>query len=1036
MSGGEVDVRARRKSTWHDAGTAGNIPDGHPRPQATRIAWRVIPPTLDRPTVMTAVRLAVRATATLALLVPALGAAQAPAGRPITQDVYDGWRSIQGETLSRDGRWVAYSLVPQVGDGELVVRATRGSREYRASRGFIGRPQLEPNADSSVTYPAARFSPDDRFVVFIAQPPRAEVEQARREKRKPAARPKASLGILSVESGRVVTIPRVKSFRLPKERGRHLAYLLEADSASTDSAATPAPGAAAAAPGGTPRPIGDSASAKDRKREYGTTLVVRDLGTGTELRASDVTSYVLEDSGRVLVYAVSSRDESRNGVYAITLDDGRTRTVLAGPGKYDQLAFDRAGRQLAFVSDRGSPDRDHPRFALFHAAAPFDSARRIVGSEAAGAEMRISDRSRVSFTRDGSGVLFGLARVAPDSIPADSLADKAVLDLWSWRDTRLQPQQRVEAKRDRERADLAIWRDGRVVRLETDTLRDATVAPDGSVALLESELPYAHSAMWGEGGADLWLVDTRSGERRLVAERVEFGGRLSPDARWVIWFDDERWLAHEVATGRSADLTGALHGVRFDQETWDTPSTPAPWGVAGWTPGDSLVLLYDRHDVWALDPSGRRAPRNVTDSAGRRASVVLRLVELDPEARFVDPSQPLLLEAFDERTKASGFWRDRLGVDREPERIVMADRRFGEPMKARSADVFLVTQSTYRQFPDLWTGTRLDALARISDANPQQREYRWGSVEMVKWLGVDGDTIPGLLYKPDGFDPSRRYPMVVYFYEQLSDNLHRYHPPAGRNVVNPTVYNSLGYLVFFPDIHYTTGQPGPSAVKSIVPGVQSLIARGFVDPAAIGIAGQSWGGYQTAYIITQTKLFAAAVPNATVANMTSAYGGIRWASGRSRSFQYEHTQSRIGGSLWEYPERYIENSPLFFADRVETPVLMMHNDADGAVPWYQGIELYIALKRLGKEVYLVNYNDEGHNPTKRANQLDIDRRMQQFFAHHLRGAPAPAWMEHGIPFLQKGRDQLPAVVEPAPVAGAGASGERTAAGEPAAAPPR
>ena len=972
---------------------------------------------------MLAARLLVRATASLALLAPILAEAQGRVGHPITQDVYDEWRSIQGATLSRDGRWVAYSLVPQVGDGELVVRATRGAREYRATRGFIGRPQLEPNADSSVTYPAARFTPDDRFVVFLAQPPRDTVERARLEKRKGVRQPKASLGILSLSDGAVVTVPRVKSFRLPKERGRHLAYLLEPDDAAQDSAAADstapsAAGAAAAAPGGTPRPIGDSAGMKQRERKYGSTLVVRDLAAATEVRVPDVLSYVFEDSGRVLVYSVSSRDERRNGVYALTPADGRTRVVLAGPGEYEQLALDRAGRRLAFVSDHGSADRDRPRHALYLAAAPFDSARRIAGPAEAGAGMRISDRGRVSFTRDGSGVLFGLARVAPDSIPADSLADKAVLDLWSWRDARLQPQQRAEAREDRERADLAIWREGRVVRLETDTLREASVAPDGSVALLEAELPYANSAMWGEGGADLWLVDTRSGERRLVAERVEFGGRLSPDARWVIWFHDGRWLSHEVETGRTADLTGALHDIRFDQETWDTPSTPAPWGVAGWTPGDSLVVLYDRHDLWAVDPTGRRAPRNVTDSAGRRASVVFRLVELDPDARFIEPSAPLLLSAFDERTKASGFWRDRLDAARAPERIVMADRRFGEPLKAREADVFLVTRSTYREFPDLWSGTRLDDLARISNANPQQARYRWGSAELVHWLGADGDTISGLLYKPDGFDPARRYPMVVYFYEQLSDNLHRYHPPAGRNVVNPTVYNSLGYLVFLPDVHYTTGQPGPSAVKSIVPGVQSLIARGFVDPAAVGIAGQSWGGYQTAYIITQTKLFAAAVPNATVANMTSAYGGIRWASGRSRTFQYEHTQSRIGGSLWEYPERYIENSPLFYADRVETPVLMMHNDADGAVPWYQGIELYIALKRLGKEVYLVNYNGEGHNPTKRANQLDIDRRMQQFFAHHLLGEPAPSWMRDGIPFLEKGRDQLRPVVEAAPAAGA------------------
>jgi dipeptidyl aminopeptidase/acylaminoacyl peptidase len=276
----------------------------------------------------------------------------------------------------------------------------------------------------------------------------------------------------------------------------------------------------------------------------------------------------------------------------------------------------------------------------------------------------------------------------------------------------------------------------------------------------------------------------------------------------------------------------------------------------------------------------------------------------------------------------------------------------------------------------------------------------------VSWTATDGRPLQGILYKPEGFDPTKQYPMVVYFYESLSDNLHQYHTPAGRNVVNPSVYASHDYLVFFPDIAYTTGYPGQSAMHSIVPGVQSLIAKGFVNPKGVGIAGQSWGGYQVAYMITQTPMFAAAFSGAPVANMTSAYGGIRWESGNSRASQYEKGQSRIGGSLWQTPLRYIENSPLFYVDRVTTPILIMSNDADGAVPWYQGIELFVGLRRFGKEAYLVNYNGDGHNPRKRANQKDVDMRMLQFFGHHLRGDPAPEWMQKGIPFLHKGRDQI------------------------------
>jgi dipeptidyl aminopeptidase/acylaminoacyl peptidase len=299
-------------------------------------------------------------------------------------------------------------------------------------------------------------------------------------------------------------------------------------------------------------------------------------------------------------------------------------------------------------------------------------------------------------------------------------------------------------------------------------------------------------------------------------------------------------------------------------------------------------------------------------------------------------------------------------------------------------------------------------------------------VQLVRWRSADGVPLKGLLFKPEGFDRAKKYPMVTYFYERLSDNLHQYVAPFGRNVINPTHYVSNGYLVFEPDIAYTTGYPGPSAFKSVVPGVQALLDSGFVDPNGLGIQGQSWGGYQTAYIITQTNLFKAAMAGAPVANMTSAYGGIRWGTGLSRTFQYEHTQSRIGGSLWQYPLRYLENSPLFQADRIQTPLLIMHNDNDGSVPWYQGIEMFIALRRLGKEVYLVNYNGDDHNPTKRANQKDIAMRMQQFFDHHLRGMPAPDWMVHGIPYMAKGRDQIarPAPQGPTPVTTSTSAPER------------
>ena len=334
----------------------------------------------------------------------------------------------------------------------------------------------------------------------------------------------------------------------------------------------------------------------------------------------------------------------------------------------------------------------------------------------------------------------------------------------------------------------------------------------------------------------------------------------------------------------------------------------------------------------------------------------------------------------------------------------MMDRRFGFLYKAEDADQLLFTRESFIEFGDLWTsGLDMSDIKRVSDLNPQQSDYTWGTAELVRWTSLDGLPLTGMLFKPDGFDASQKYPMMVYFYEKMSDGLHQYRAPStARSSISFSFYVSRGYLVFVPDIPYKVGYPGESALNAVVPGVTMLINQGFVDPARVGVQGHSWGGYQIAYMITESDLFAAAEAGAPVVNMTSAYGGIRWASGMSRMFQYERTQSRIGGSLWETPLRYLDNSPLFQADKVKTPVLMLHNDDDGAVPWYQGIEFFVALRRLSKPVWMLNYNGEGHGLSKYANRRDFAIRMQQFFDHYLMDAPAPIWMTEGIPATMKG----------------------------------
>jgi dipeptidyl aminopeptidase/acylaminoacyl peptidase len=471
------------------------------------------------------------------------------------------------------------------------------------------------------------------------------------------------------------------------------------------------------------------------------------------------------------------------------------------------------------------------------------------------------------------------------------------------------------------------------------------------------------------------------------------------------------------------NLTSRLP-VKFIDESHDTPNRPGSLGSVGWTEGDRTVLLNDAFDIWEIRPDGTN-PRMVTNGEGRKQGLVFRYRPMTGGAgggggrggrgsRPIPSEEPLLLATTNYETRASGYYRTNLNGTAAPEKLMMIDKAVGAPTKAQDADVVVYTQSRFDEFPNLWvTDSRFSTSRQVTDANPQQAEYVWGKAERIKYINADGKVLGAILIKPDNFDPSKKYPMMVYIYEELSEGLHSYRAPNVGTSVNLTRYVSNGYVVLQPDIVYDIGYPGPSAMKCVIPAINTVVAQGYIDPKRIGIQGHSWGGYQITYMITQTNLFAAVQAGASVSNMISAYGGIRWGSGMVRQFQYEKTQSRIGGSLWDSPLQFIENSPIFWVERVNTPYLSIHNDADDAVPWYQGIEFNMAMRRLGKEAFMFNYNGERHGLSNRDNMKHWTVHMDEFFDHYLLGKPRPEGMVKGVPFLDRGtRDVRPLFKRP------------------------
>ncbi len=987
----------------------------------------------------------------------ALSSAAPAAPRPLTHSDFDSWRSIATPQLSRDGRWLAYSFMPQDGDGDLVVREVATGREHRVPVGAIPPPTSAPaeeNANPEAPPPPRNiriaFTGDSQFLVATTHPAKADVAAAKKAKKKPDEMPKGGLVMVALTSGEVTRVADVKSFQVPSKGGPWVAYLTEGKPEEKKPDETPAPATPndetlsedeaddAAAP---PRRTPSAGAATPGERTYGTELVLRDLAAGTERTFGSVTDYSLTRDGRTLVYLVSSRAQTDNGVYRVLpATANEPVALLSGRGRYSRFTWDREQTQAVFVSDSESAapagGRGPARYKLYLWDRATSTAVDIVSQETKGVPetLTVSGQATASFSRDGKKILVPMGNAARTLRPAASAVpddEKVVADLWHWRDGFVQPMQKVRAAQERNRAyrgifDIATMR---YVQLADSTLATITTSDDATRALGYDDRAYRSMVDYDGRFTDVHLVDPATGAHKLAISKLrsEGGASLlwSPDGKSAAYYQGKHWHILDTATGESRSLTAKVR-TAFHNEQDDRPQPPGPHGAAGWTKDSASFLTYDRYDVWQLFPDGRPA-KNLTASHGGSTKVQLRVqrtepVDEDDDERGIDPAKPLVLRGESEETRATGFFRTSFTATAAPQRLLWGDKNYRYIGRARDADALLLTASRFDEFPDVHvTDPSFAKLRKLTDGDAQLAAFSWGRSELVSFRSTDRTPLQATLYTPANFDPKKKYPVIIYIYERLSQNVHSFSNPAPGTSINVPFYVSNGYCVLMPDIVYRTGRPGQSALRCVLPALDAIVARGFVDEKAVGIQGHSWGGYQIAYMVTQTNRFRAAEAGAPVGNMTSAYSGIRWGTGLPRQFQYEQTQSRIGKKLTDAPDTYLDNSPVFQAHRVATPLLILHNDADDAVPWQQGIELFLALRRHGKPAWLFNYNGEFHGLRRRPDQKDWAKRMSQFFDHYLKGAPAPAWLEKGIPYIERDEEKVkfnaaPAAVETQPAA--------------------
>jgi dipeptidyl aminopeptidase/acylaminoacyl peptidase len=868
------------------------------------------------------------------------------------------WRSTRGGELSDDGHWFACRIGPADGDGEVIVRQTRGDKAYKFP---VGGPQ----GGGNIT-----FSHESKWCAFIAGPP---------------APPKGP-GSLSATARRptqkVVLVNLTTGEKAEIEGVRRLAF------------------------------NGEAATWIALERADGHDLTLRELANGAERTLRDVGDWAFDRKGRWLALAIDTRDRPGNGVQLRDMATAALVPLDSALASYTALTWTDKGDALTVLKGVDDPNSEGKLYSVlgfkdFSSGQP----RKIVfdprGDAAFPKDMTISPNRPAAWTEDLNSLVFNIQAVKPKAGPRKGGEERARerpdLVIWHWRDEKLQSQQQLEAAGDRTISYLSAYHtdDERFVRLADENLRTATTAPKEKWAIGIDTGPYQRmNTLDGEGDRDVYVIDMRTGRRRLALPKVRWFDSVSPDGTHLLYYENGHFHTQEMATGKNHDITANVPSS-FGNTVYDRDVDLPPISPIGWTKDGADVLLSDGWDVWQVPARGGPG-RNLTLDGKEEGIRYRGAVQFpsDPDVRGFDLDKPIYVTMLDEWTKKGGIGRVDPG---QPgvKRLVWDDAAFGSLQKARDADVFVYTRETWKDSPDYYAANgALSHARRLTDAMPRQQDFAWSSgIKILDYRTTKGQRLQGVLFLPANYQVGRRYPTIMDIYEKHSHNANRYVVPTA-NGFNKSVYTSNGYAVLVPDIKFRDNDPGVSSKECTLAALEAAVATGVVDRERVGLHGGSWGGYQTAFIITQTDAFRAAVAEAAMTDLVSMYGSIYRFTGSSMQPILESGAGRFTGGHWDNVDAYVRNSPVYHARNVKTPLLLVHNDQDGAVDWNQGIEYFNALRRLEKPVVMLQYKGEGHDLAKPANQKDYTVRMREFFDHHLLGKPAPAWLREGVPYLK------------------------------------
>ncbi|OUS74279.1 acylaminoacyl-peptidase [Pseudoalteromonas sp. A601] len=890
------------------------------------------------------------------------------------KDVFD-FKAAKGTQLSEDGNILTFSAAPYRGDATgQVYNLTNNKLIAEVPRGT--KPTINKAAN---------------WVVFTQTPTLLEKETTKKKDTL-----KNNLVLVNTLSGGQQQFDDVKDYKLSDD-GNWLAYRVnkkadkEDDSSGTDSNKT--------------------SEIKPDKKDTSYDLIVVNLNNKTSYTISQVFSYAISSNASQLLASQVDSDGTDNQVTLLELNNGFTSSVLIDePGVVvNKIAWHPTQNIVAFTLGNYVNDdmrrRDY-QLKLY-------KNEQLTDIKSANTAWQIGKTAKLEWSEDGERLYFENRPKLAAKIKAkeytdeaslydyDTIRDQKGLNVWHNNDAEIKPreeQQWNKANKNRHYQSVYFLSNNTSVQLSTPEMPEVALNTKRDALLGYSNQAYLERIMYGGFFADYYAVDVKTGAQKAIIKDYPFRPSLSPNGQFAAYFNDSHVQLKDLANNKVSTLTKAIQAT-FADDKHDYPSAQPGYGFAGWLNDSSQVLVYSKYDVWAFDVNTQQATRLTN---GKESNTQYRVIKLDKDLVGFTKGQTLLLSATNLQDKQTEITKLNL-TDNSIAKVLTGNKRFDVIKKAKHANKYLFTEQTYQQFPDIYqTDFSFNKPQKVTNLNPQVDNFAWGQApELISYKGFDGEDLQGVLIKPAGYKKGDKVPVVVYFYRYMSQRMYDFPKMELNHRPNFPMFTSNGYAIFLPDIRFEIGHPGKSSTQTMINATQKLIDLGIADPDKIGLQGHSWAGYQSAFMITETDMFKAVVSGAPVSNMTSAYSGIRLKSGLARQFQYETGQSRIGKNLFEAPELYIENSPVFFADKVNTPILIMFGDKDDAVPWHEGVQYYLALRRAGKDATFLQYEGEPHHLKKFPNQVDFSIRMMQYFDHYLKGKPAAKWMTEGEAFIEE-----------------------------------